>query len=310
MFVGSSFSILNYPTDFFDIVRNGTVRVHIADITSLSPRSVHLSKGAKLDDIDAFCCVTGWKHLPPVKFLPEGIDKELGLPHKLSKTGDEDDLFSPTSVAEADKTILSRFPRLRDQPVQNKHLTPLLSTPGITAASPEDAVGSSAVAVDDASAPLTPWGLYRFIVPPSARFLRTRDIAFAGMLLNFSTTMVAHVQAIWIAAYFADRLSPAVLPPRQPSTAATTEAAAGEGKSLAQVRDETRLHARFGRWRYPASHGSQFPDFVFDAVPYVDLLVGDLGVRVHRKSGWFAEMTEAYGPQDYEGVLAEFEAKQ
>lgn len=46
------------------------------------------------------------------------------------------------------------------------------------------------------------------------------------------------------------------------------------------------LYARFGKWRYPAGHGEQFPDFVFDALPYVDLLVGDLGLSVHRKGGW------------------------
>ncbi|KAH6634960.1 hypothetical protein B0J18DRAFT_462100 [Chaetomium sp. MPI-SDFR-AT-0129] len=313
MFVATSLGILNYPTDFFDLVRNGTVSVHIADIQGLSSRTVHLAKGAKLENVDALCCATGWKHLPPVKFLPEGIDKELGLPHKLGTNPDDDDneLFSPSSVAEADKTILSRFPRLRDQPVQNKRLAPLTGTPGITAASPEDdAIGSSSAVAD--SAPLTPWGLYRFVVPPSARFMRTRDIAFTGMLMNFSAAMGGQVQALWITAYFTDRLSPAVLPSRQSLTAAAeteTGPAAEGGKSLAQVRDETRLHARFGRWRYPAGHGSQFPDFVFDCIPYLDLLLGDLGVRVHRKSGWFAEMTEPYGPKDYEGVMAEFEAK-
>ncbi|KAL2176937.1 uncharacterized protein P884DRAFT_278171 [Thermothelomyces heterothallicus CBS 202.75] len=52
MFTASSFSILNYPTDIFDLL-----------------------------DADALCCVTSWKQVSPVEFLPEGIDKELGLPH-------------------------------------------------------------------------------------------------------------------------------------------------------------------------------------------------------------------------------------
>ncbi|EAQ87700.1 hypothetical protein CHGG_04319 [Chaetomium globosum CBS 148.51] len=295
MFTASSFSILNYPTDIFDFVRDGTIIVHIADLTRLSERTVHLSDGTQLDT-DALCCVTGWKHVPPVKFLPEGIDRELGLPRKPS----EDDFFSPTQVKLADETILSRFPRLRDQPVQNKHLTPLLATKGLTTT---DAINPST--------PLTPWTLYRFIAPPSERLLQTRDIAFAGMLLNFSTTLVAHAQSLWIAAYFTDRLPATVLPPTPPPP--TNNAKVEEEdqqhdqpKTITDVRTETRLHARFGRWRYPAGHGAQFPDFVFDALPYVDLLVSDLGLKVHRKRGWWAEVTEPYGPEDYRGLVGEW----
>ena len=299
MFTASSFSILNYPTNIFDFVRDGTVKVHISDLTELSKRTVHLSDGTQLDT-DALCCVTGWKHVPPVKFLPEGIDRELGLPRKAS----DDDFFSPKQVHLADETILSRFPRLRDQPVQNKHLTPLLATKGITTT---DAINPST--------PLTPWTLYRFMVPPSERLLQTRDIAFAGMLLNFSTTLIAHAQGIWITAFFADQLPAAVLPPlaprpRRPNNSVTKqqeeEKETKKEKTMADVRRETRLHARFGRWRYPAGHGTQFPDFVFDALPYVDLLVSDLGLRVHRKKGWFAEATEPYGPEDYRGLGGEW----
>jgi hypothetical protein len=288
MFTASSFSILNYPTNFFELVRNGSIKVHIADITGLSARTVHLSDGTQLDT-DALCCVTGWKHVPPVKFLPEGIDKELGLPHAPSET----DFFTPEAVKKADEEILSRFPRLKDQPVQNKKMRDLLDTKALTTT---DAINPST--------PLTPWTLYRFMVPPSARFLtHSRDIAFAGILLNFSTPLVAHAQAIWINAFFADQLSASVLPPLNPSQSPETDK---QTKSIQEIRCETLLHARFGKWRYPAGHGAQFPDFVFDAVPYIDLLIGDLGLKVHRKSGWLAEMTEPYGPEDYRDLLGEF----
>jgi hypothetical protein len=302
MFVASSFSILNYPTNIFDLVRDGTVKVHIADVTGLSARTVHLSDGTQLDT-DLLCCVTGWKHVPPVKFLPEGIDKELGLPHHPA----ESNLFTPEAVARADQEILSQFPRLRDQPVQNKKLKPLLATNALTTS---DAINPST--------PLTPWTLYRFMVPPSARFLQTRDIAFAGMLLNFSAFMVAHIQSFWITAYFSDQLPASVLPPLKPrptsagtTTVAPTETKAGskgksKTKSLASLRRETLLHARFGKWRYPAGHGAQFPDFVFDGLPYLDMLVKDLGLRVRRKKWWMKEMTEPYGPGDYRGLVDEF----
>jgi hypothetical protein len=291
MFTASSFSILNYPTNIFDFVRNGTVKVHIADVTSLSARTVHLSDGTQLDT-DALCCVTGWKHVPPVQFLPVGIDKQLGLPHNPS----EGDLFTPEAVSLADEEILSRFPRLRDQPVQNKHLRPLLSAEALTTT---DAINPST--------PLTPWTLYHFMVPPSARFLQTRDVAFAGVLLNFSTFLIAHAQAIWICAFFHDQLPAAVLPPLRPRP--NTDGAAEEKtKALEEIRRETLLHARFGKWRYPAGHGAQFPDFVFDAMPYVDLVVSDLGLKVHRKGGWWKEISEPYGPEDYRDLVGEWAA--
>lgn len=293
MFTGCSLSILNYPADIFDFVRNGTVKVHIADVTGLSRRTVHLSDGTQLDT-DALCCVTGWKHVPPIKFLPEGIDREIGLPHAPV----ESPLFTAEAVERADREILSRFPRLRDQPVQNRNMKPLLGTGPISTADGNNPY-----------TPLTPWLLYRFMVPPSARFLQTRDIAFAGILMNFSTCTTVLAQSIWISAYFNDQLPARVLPPLRPRPADADAEAAAEAKSVEAMRYETLLHARFGKWRYPAGHGSQFPDFVFDVVPYLDLLLSDLGLKVHRKNGWLAEATDPYGPEDYKDLLAEFMAK-
>jgi hypothetical protein len=292
MFTASSFSILNYPTDVFDFVRNGTVKVHIADITHLSPKTVHLSDGTALET-DAMICATGWKHLPPLKFLPEGIDKELGIPH----TPGEEPLFTPDMVDRADKEILTRFPRLKQQPVQNKNLKPLLDSDGITT---KEKINPST--------PLTPYTLYRFMVPPSARLLAKRDIAFAGVLMNFSVSLMAHAQALWINAYFDGKLSPSVIPPSL-TDAATAEDAKKDAKTIEEVRYETVLYSRFGKWRYPAGYGTRFPDFVFDALPYVDLLVSDLGLPIYRKKGWLAEATEPYGPEDYRRLVEEWREK-
>ncbi|KAK3688198.1 hypothetical protein B0T22DRAFT_458928 [Podospora appendiculata] len=289
MFTASSFSILNYPTDFFDVVRNGTVKVHIADVTHLSPGKVHLSDGAQLET-DLLCCVTGWKHVPAIKFLPEGIDKELGIPHTPSTS---EPYFTPNQVQRADDEILSRFPRLRNQPVQNKNLKPLVDNKGI---STTDEINPSTA--------LTPYTLYRFIAPPSATFLQTRDTAFAGVTSSFATALIAHAQSIWIYAYLNDKLPAKVLPPV--TARANIEQPA---KSIQDLQYETVLHARFGKWRYPAGHGSQFPDFVFDAVPYLDLLVGDLGLEVHRKKSWWREIVMPYGPEDYTDLVAEFAGK-
>lgn len=279
MHIASSFSILNYPTDFFDLVRNGTVSVHIADIERLSPGAVHLSDGTSFQT-DAFIAVTGWKHAQPIRYLPEGIDKSLGIPTPISAKTQEP-LWTPEAVEKADAEILARFPCLKDQPARQ----------------PEESA-------------LTPYHLYRFMVPVAdERLLRTRDIAFAGTLMNFSVAPIAHVQALWIYAYQHDKLPAQVLPPVAALSPEAGEAQTkdeGEQKSLEKVRHETVLHARFGRWRYPAGRGTRYPDFVFDAVPYIDQLVGDLGLRVHRKAGWLAEATEPYGPDDWRGIVPEW----
>ncbi|KAK0637030.1 hypothetical protein B0T17DRAFT_484255 [Bombardia bombarda] len=289
MFTASSFSILNYPTNIFDLVKDGTITVHIDDITHLSPNTVHLTSGAQLKS-DAFCCVTGWKHVAPVKFLPEGIERELGIPHTPT-TPSSEPLYTDVAVQRADDEILARFPRLKDQPIQNKRLKPLLDSDGISI---KDKINPNT--------PLTPYTLYHFMVPPSARFLQTRDIAFAGALMSFTTATIAHIQSVWINAYFSDTLPAKTLPP-----VAADRKSSGEGvKSLEEIQYETVLQARFGKWRYPAGHGTQFPDFVFDAQPYCDLLVDDLGLQVHRKNGWLAEATEPYGPEDYKDLVAEF----
>ncbi|KAK4671633.1 hypothetical protein QC764_607570 [Podospora pseudoanserina] len=285
MFTASSFSIYNYPTSFWDLLTKGTVKVHIADITGLSHKTVHLSNGTDLP-ADALCCVTGWKHVPPVKFLPEGIDLDIGLPHTPSKAK----LFTKEAVERADKEILGIFPRLKDQPVQNPNLKPLLGTKGL---STTDKINPST--------PLTPWTLYRFMVPPSARFMQTRDIAFAGICMNFSTMIMAHIQGLWISAYFADQLPVRTIPPVDGKRDRE-----GRAKTLEEVQHETVLHARFGKWRYPAGKGALLPDFVFDAVPYLDLMVGDMGLKVHRKAGWLKEATEPYGPEDYEDLMSEW----
>jgi len=292
MFTASSFSILNYPTDIFELVRNGTVNVNIADITRLSPHTVHLSNDTTVES-DVLLCATGWKHVPPIKFLPEGIDVELGIPHK--PAGAAEPLFTNDAVEKADAEILARFPRLKDQPVQNKNLKALIDTPGV----------STAEAINPYT-PLTPYTLYRFMAPASARFLRTRDIAFAGFVMSFHTYAVAHAQALWINAYFNDELPASVLPPATPRSAKEEEK---EEKDLETMKYETVLHSRFGKWRYPAGHGSQLPDFIFDAQPYVDLLVGDMGLKVHRKGGWLAEATDPYGVEDYKDLVAEYASR-
>lgn len=283
MFTGDSFSILNYDTDFMELIKSDKVAIHVADFDHLSPGKVHLSDGTDFE-ADAMLASTGWKHVPPMKFLPEGIDKELGLPHEPQKARDapEEDLANQQDLLDmADKEILERFPRLKDQPVWNKEYVPVTDAKGIQS---KDAQIQS----------LTPYMLHRFIVPPSERFLRTRDIAIVGMCGNFSNTISAHIQGLWISAYFMGRLA------NDPG------AAVGDAAAMQKLRYQTVLHNRWGKWRYPTDWGNKAPSFIFDAVPYLDLLQNDLGVKPHRKGGSLAEVYSPYMAKDYRNINEEW----
>ncbi|KAI1321951.1 hypothetical protein F5Y16DRAFT_59052 [Xylariaceae sp. FL0255] len=278
MFTSDSFSILNYEKDIFPLVKSDLVDVHIGEIDHLSKGTVHLADGTSFPS-DVFLANTGWKHVSAIKFLPEGIAADLGIPHERTNSPPAEDIANQEKLLrKADQEILQRFPRLRDQPVWNVNYKPMTQQKGIDS-------------TDEITpyTPLTPYMLHRFLVPASKRFMKTRDIAFAGMLSNFSNTITAHITGLWISAFFAGKL----------------DIDAG-----AATQYETVLHNRWGKWRYPTDWGNKRPSFTFDAVPYFDLLQKDLGLNPYRKGGWFAEMTQSYGPDDYQTVEDEWLRKQ
>jgi len=263
----TSLSIFNYPTNILELIRSDLVDVHVADITHLSPKTVHLSTGDDLAS-DAMIYSTGWRFLPPIKFQPEGIDRVLGLPYQ---SPDVDPL-----VAKADQEILTRFPRLARQPTGNPALTPM---PG-----------------DDRVDINHPFRLYRFILPPTDAF--GRSIAFIGMMHNINTSLTAEIHSLYAVAYLTGGL---VLDKK---TAAERRES---GISFDEERTwETALTTRFGRWRYPGGFGMRYPDFVFDAVPYFDVLLKDLGVNSRRKGNWLKECFEGYSVSDYDGIVREW----
>lgn len=287
MFVGASFSILNYEQDILSLVKSDKIDVFVDEVDHLSPGRVHLADGTEFES-DVFLANTGWKHVPTIRFLPEGIEKDLGIPHHLIELSDDsappEDLANNHDLLErADQEILGRFPRLKKQPVWNKDYVPLTQQKGISS--------------NDACKPQTPYMLYRFLVPPSPRFLETRDVAFAGVITNLSTAITAHVIGLWISAYFSGKLAV------DPATAVDDEA------SLKRIQYQTVLYNRWGKWRYPTDWGNKQPSFIFDAVPYFDLLQLDLGLNHYRKSGWFAEMMDPYGPEDYRNINEEWSKK-
>lgn len=259
--IGTSLSILNFPSSIFELVRQGKIRIHIEDIDHLSAKHVHLADGKVLDS-DALICATGWKTLPSINFLPEGLTERLGLPNASSKPNELE--------RKADSKIFSTFPKLQQQPLLNAHYKPLRGDP-----EKEQSLNE-------------PFRLYRFVVPADPELMALHNIGFAGMAWSLSQPLIAELQALWLAAYLNGNLK--------------------ISKTPDEVIWETTLHSQFNKWRCPAGFGSKCADMVFDSLPYFDMLLCDLGLTVHRKGTWFKELTQPYGPEDYNGIVDEWRA--
>ncbi|KAF2801771.1 FAD/NAD(P)-binding domain-containing protein [Mytilinidion resinicola] len=258
-------NLLNYgEIDFFQLVRSGKIRVHIADVTHLTKRTVHLSDGNTLA-ADVMICGTGWKDTPPFNFIGA---KELGLPCHISTKPSEMNRMAEI----ADREILERFPKLASQPPPRTNLKSMDGSD----------IGTS-----------QPWRLYRFMVPPA--YIQSRTLAFAGVVRSPSTALISQTQALWITAFLTQQI---------PSLANLDAA------TISRVSYETVLHSQFSKWRYSRGFGDRFPELWFDSLPYLDLLITDLGLKIHRKPTWWSECFKGYSPQDYTGLVEEWkEAK-
>ncbi|KAF2457755.1 hypothetical protein BDY21DRAFT_371326 [Lineolata rhizophorae] len=313
---GTFVSMLNYPTDFFELVRNGKIKVHVADITRISPGTLHLSDGTTVP-VDALVCATGWKHKPPINFVPASLGPELGMPHRTDQYASlASSPISPGSAAAAsptspsspssarldplaDAAVLRRFPRLA-QPPSSQTSVPHLK---------------DADRADQAERLDRGFALYRFMAPPAR--LRSRNIGFAGMLKSFGTPIVAQTQALWLTLLFDGRLE---IPGEQSRSAAgppsggeeldKAEGGLGEGRQIASEKSaaewEAALNSRFMKWRAPAGFGAYFPDMVFEILPYIDRLMEDLGLEKRRKKGVLKEVFEPYSVNDYVGLNEEW----
>jgi hypothetical protein len=166
---GSTVGVFNYPTDLFELVRQGLVHVHIADPISISGCEVLLSDGTEIQ-ADVFICATGYEQTPTIKILPETIADEIGVSSALP----DDEI-----VKAADEEILRRFPELKDQPPSGPN--------GLR------------------EREQTSYALYRGTVPPS--FLASHNLAYCGMAVNFKGFLTAQITALWITAYLDGRLS-------------------------------------------------------------------------------------------------------
>ncbi|KAK4960228.1 hypothetical protein LTR10_003121 [Elasticomyces elasticus] len=138
-----------------------------------------------------------------------------------------------------------------------------------------------------------PWRLYRSLISPGLATKGDRSLAFAGFSANITGHIRNEISGLWIYAYMNDRLT--IDPCRD----------------IDDVYWDVAMLQRFCLRRYPYGFGKRFQDFFFDAVPWNDVLLKDLGLSGKRKDGsWYRECFEPYKMDDYRGITAEWLAKQ
>lgn len=301
--MGNSLSIHNYETDWFELVRKGRIIVHHAEVTSLGETTVSLSNGSNLRAGAVVCC-TGWECTPPIRFEPEGISEEIGLPRKVVPRRQDRITASQQGLDQCQHEAISGKRASRDQREQEARswagaqirarCAPLGFSPRRTL--PRDGkaqAGWDLALKPHSNIPLAlgskeaPYRLHRFLVPASPSFVRLRNIAFIGMHRSVHAVIVAQAQALWVKAYFERGLAIDLEP--------------------ATVYRETVWHAEYERLRRPresGGSGASFPDLVFDSIPYTDLLLEDLGLRTMRKRTLWADIVHPHSPADYKYVFS------
>lgn len=265
--MGNSLSIHNYPTPWLNLVREGKIKVHIADVTELSEGVVHLSDDVKLRT-DVLICCTGWKARPPLKFLPEHLPSILGL---------EDD-SDKEMVRQARSEVLTRIPAFRTGP-ERRTLTPGMQ--------------HRTANQDEKFERPSRYQLYRFVVPSTAECLARRNVAFVGAHLALHAVMIAQLQALWVTAFFMNEM-----PHLQWESADL-------GKIYYETVLHNE-YTRIRHPHVAGGVGERCPDLTFDCLPYMDLLGKDLGLRKFRKSSIWAEVFHRYTPADYQNMIEEW----
>lgn len=259
--MGNSLSTHNYETDWLDLVRNGQVVVHHAEVSSLDYTKVHLSDGTAVE-ADSLVACTGWKTTGTINFRSSDPAVELGLSGTETSAKRTDAILTN----QARDHVLRQCPELRSNPTTRHH------NGFTTGKEPADTHSTS---------------LYRAMVPPADTVLQYRNLAFIGMHQSLHTVMVAQAQALWITAFFDDRIP--LLP-----------------RDAGRLRYEALVEGEYQRLRRRAAARGRYLDLVFDTLPYVDSLLEDLGVRAKRKASWWRDVFQPYALCDYRGLVREY----
>lgn len=176
MWYGTQASILNYETDFYDVVNEARVEIVRDNILELKPEGNLVLEDNRTVTTDALICATGYSYTPTFPLLP--VDKQVkwGVPVPVKS----DDVFLDLDE-KADAQLFRQFPFLASSPAPS---------------TPEHPPGNT-----------TPWRLWRFIAPPAQVCSGAdRSLAFLCATTSYQTTIKAEITSLWTYAYLFNEL--------------------------------------------------------------------------------------------------------
>jgi hypothetical protein len=270
--VGNALSILNYPTNFFDLMREGRIKVIVKEVDRFSNgKEIVLKDGTKLS-VNAVVCATGWTSTTTLEFLPPGLEKSLGLP-----TTNSPDVTNAALAKKVEAELYEQFPYLKQRDTSRLH-HPDPSLRYIPTSNPNQ----------------QPYRLYRFLVPPSD--MQRRSIGFAGALMSLGNASCAYLQALWLTTYLDGTL---VLP-----------AVSEQQIEYETYRDTEYCKLRgamgYGN-KFPDLVFDSLPYFdnLLKDLGFEPKRKGTVGGL----RNWGKEAFVGYGPEDYRGLVGKWEER-
>ncbi|KAF4624302.1 hypothetical protein G7Y89_g13871 [Cudoniella acicularis] len=249
------------------------VRVSRAHMVSVSGHEVKLSNSQSFNT-DAIVMCTGWELSSRPIFSPT-LAYDVGLPADPSVVPDVEKQHWKILDLAAEKQVLETYPILANPP-SNVHI-------------PKSA--------------LTPYRLFRFMVPIKMAARGDNTLIFLGNYANGRVQATAEINSLWGVAYLEG-----LLPPLTSALLRNQKAMEKDIAYIESFRNKRYLNC----FPYRLS--------IFETPEYDDLILKDLGLRPDRKrmnipSGWrgcfglrawVAEWFEGYFAEDYEGIVDEF----
>ncbi|KAB5581271.1 hypothetical protein GE09DRAFT_1256645, partial [Coniochaeta sp. 2T2.1] len=264
---GNSASIHNYETSWFDLVRKGLITIHLGDVECLTADQVVLSNGEHLN-AEAIVCCTGWQ---PDSLIPMKPIEATG--QLTAEAGRE--AFHRDSVKAVD-FIRRKVPYLSTLPTRTTQAPQVPSFQKQTGKLSQ---------------------LHRHMTPWQPHLLQQSSIAYMGRATATHGVLVGQLQALWITAFFDDKLSHLQ----------------ASNVNYDDIRYGVVLNSTYQQLRRPREAGAMaglYPEYAFDSLTYVDAIMGDLELNAFRKGRWWREYFEPYRPKDYKNVVQEWLAKE
>ncbi|KAH7138004.1 hypothetical protein B0J11DRAFT_2773 [Dendryphion nanum] len=270
--VGNALSILNYPTNFFDLVREGKINVIVDEVAEYGRgKEVILNSGNKLL-VDTVVCATGGELGGSLKFHPPGLEIDLGLPSTNSPSPSDAAL-----IQKAETELYASFPYLKQRDTSRLH-------------HPDPSLRYAQTLSTQA-----PYRLYRFLVPPSD--LPRRSIGFAGALMSLGNASCAYLQSLWLTAYLDGSLA---LPSTSPSQI--------KYETYRETQYCVLRNAMGYGNKFPDLVFDSLPyfDLLMRDMGLEGKRKGSLGPWGRN---WGRECFRSYGPEDYRGVVGVWEER-